>query len=344
MSSKFTIEMTSDVGQGGQAKVYKVKKPYRFEYKLGDERRSTTRAVCKKYRITSGQWTDNRGVDVETSWLHEVMILKRLSHPRIVPYLDSELTTEALYLVMPEYSMDLGKYKEYSESGAFNVIQKLNTPPDIQDTEFLLCDVAAQLFEALAYLESQMVVHCDVKLSNILIDASDKSKSSPQLVLTDFGSALSLETPSDMEFVEIPRFGTKTMVTRLFAAPETIPPGQQSDDTFTDIGRAMMNAHRQKAKFDENSLSSKVDVFSAGMTLLYYYSSDDQDFVKYLKRNDLVLDPDQIKNLPEPFLKLLNRCVVNKAKNRWSASKISSRFNTLYETGLRQITNKKGKK
>jgi serine/threonine protein kinase len=108
----------------------------------------------------------------------EVRILRKLSHPHILPLLDDGIFDSYYYLVMPY--MQRGNLRE-------RLMQGKMMP---QEAGIIL----HQLTDALAYAHKQGVIHRDIKPSNILLDTTDAC----HIYLADFGIAKILEEGSDI--------------------------------------------------------------------------------------------------------------------------------------------------
>lgn len=116
----------------------------------------------------------------------EAMITARLSHPNIVPlYEHGETAGGILYFVMGYV---------HGESLAARVRRLGRLWPN--ETRRLLGELA----DALDYSHRQGVVHCDLKLANVLIDSS-----TGRAMLADFGLAQLVETPTAADVpVDVP--------------------------------------------------------------------------------------------------------------------------------------------
>src|ERR1051325_8053841 len=99
-------------------------------------------------------------------FLREVAVLKELSHPGVVRFLDSGIAKQQRYLVMELLEgCDLAHLVK--ERGP------LAAPAAL--------DIAVQLLDALAYLHGRGLVHRGVKPANMMVDGRGRA------VLTDFG-------------------------------------------------------------------------------------------------------------------------------------------------------------
>uniref|UniRef100_A0ACD6A211 Uncharacterized protein n=1 Tax=Avena sativa TaxID=4498 RepID=A0ACD6A211_AVESA len=98
----------------------------------------------------------------------EMLLLNQLSHPNIVQYYGSELSTETLSVYL-EFVSGGSIHKLLQEYGPFG--------------EAVLRNYSAQILSGLAYLHGRKTVHRDIKGANILVDPNGDIK------LADFGMA-----------------------------------------------------------------------------------------------------------------------------------------------------------
>jgi mitogen-activated protein kinase kinase kinase 3 len=98
----------------------------------------------------------------------EMLLLNQLSHPNIVQYYGSELSTETLSVYL-EFVSGGSVHKLLQEYGPFG--------------EAVLRNYSAQILSGLAYLHGRKTVHRDIKGANILVDPNGDIK------LADFGMA-----------------------------------------------------------------------------------------------------------------------------------------------------------
>lgn len=98
----------------------------------------------------------------------EIVLLSQLSHPNIVQYYGSDLSSETLSVYL-EYVSGGSIHKLLQEYGAFG--------------EAVLRNYTAQILSGLAYLHGRNTVHRDIKGANILVDPNGDIK------LADFGMA-----------------------------------------------------------------------------------------------------------------------------------------------------------
>ncbi|XP_047091726.1 mitogen-activated protein kinase kinase kinase 3-like [Lolium rigidum] len=98
----------------------------------------------------------------------EMLLLNQLSHPNIVQYYGSELSTETLSV-----------YLEFVSGGSIHKLLQEYGPLG----ETVLRNYTAQILSGLAYLHGRKTVHRDIKGANILVDPNGDIK------LADFGMA-----------------------------------------------------------------------------------------------------------------------------------------------------------
>jgi serine/threonine protein kinase len=108
----------------------------------------------------------------------EARVLRKLSHPHILPLLDDGIFGSSYYLVMP-----------YMQRG--NLRERLMQGKMTQEEAGIILH---QLTDALAYAHTQGIIHRDIKPSNILLDTTDACHT----YLADFGIAKILEEGSDI--------------------------------------------------------------------------------------------------------------------------------------------------
>ena len=93
---------------------------------------------------------------------YEVAMLRKLSHPNIVPLLGDYIENDKGFLAVPMYESNL---KEWSGE----------------------ChDILLGVLSGLEYLKTQNIVHCDIKPENICVRLSSRG---PEGVIIDFGVA-----------------------------------------------------------------------------------------------------------------------------------------------------------
>ncbi|MEO0575264.1 MAG: tetratricopeptide repeat protein [Pseudomonadota bacterium] len=145
----------------------------------------------------------------QARFIAERQILASLNHPNIAKLIDGGVTEDGLpYIVM--------EYIEGDNIADYCAQQKL-TNDQILTMVITVCD-------ALQYAHNQLVIHRDVKPSNILVDASGAPR------LLDFGIAKLL--PSDGSDGQQTRPELRAL-TPLYASPEQI--GNQPISTAADV-------------------------------------------------------------------------------------------------------------
>lgn len=135
-------------------------------------------------------------------FLRERQILASLHHPGIARLLDAGHSTGHPYLVM-EYVNGI-RIDEFAATLALPAVVRL----------------FVKVTNAIAYAHRNLIIHCDLKPSNILIDGSGEPK------LLDFGIAKMLDAPGDTRTIE-------RILTPEFASPEQLRGYVNS--TSTDI-------------------------------------------------------------------------------------------------------------
>lgn len=139
------------------------------------------------------------GEDLTRRFLVERQILASLSHPNIARLLDAGETAEGWpYLVM-EY-VEGEPVTEYADRHTLSVRERV--------------ELSLQICRAVEYAHDRMVIHRDLKASNVLVDAHGHVK------LLDFGIAKLLDdTPSSEEPLTRPG---ERVLTPEYAAPEQL--------------------------------------------------------------------------------------------------------------------------
>ena len=156
-SKKYKV--LSHLGNGSYGKVYKA-------MNLKTENLVAIKSVKKK--------KDKEDEDKIVS--NEIDLLKRLSHPNIVKIYEFYDIKDNYYLIT-EYC----KYGELYKYYKFHFSEKQ------------ICVLFYQIFSGLIYLHENNILHGDLKLENIMVDAIEKDKISCEpyfyIKIIDFGSA-----------------------------------------------------------------------------------------------------------------------------------------------------------
>jgi tRNA A-37 threonylcarbamoyl transferase component Bud32 len=158
---RYTIER--ELGRGGMATVY-------LAHDLKHNRRVAIKALKPELAAILGP----------ERFLREIEIAAGLSHPHIVPLLDSGDAGGLLYYVMPLVE---------GESLRQRLSRERQLP--LKDALAIARDVAG----ALAYAHGRGVIHRDVKPENILVESG-------QAVVTDFGIARAVSAASGDKLTE----------------------------------------------------------------------------------------------------------------------------------------------
>ena len=166
------------IGEGGMATVY-----------LAHEEKHDRAVVFKVLKPEMCAWLGGK------RFRDEIQILARLSHPHIVPLIDSGDAEGVLYYVMPYLGGET--LRDLMTSG----------PLSVRDALVILNDIAA----ALAHAHSMGLVHRDLKPANVLCVSG-------HAYLMDFGIAKPQpHLPSDNETIEGFAIGTPA-----YMAPEHV--------------------------------------------------------------------------------------------------------------------------
>ena len=171
---------------------------------------------------------------------NELQIMKAISHPNVVQYVEYQDFGQHLYIIM-EF-VPCGDLQHYLTNYGHL-------------TEPLAKIMSFQVFDALAYLHKKKITHRDIKPDNILL--ADMSSANFTVKLSDFG--LSKVVNNDETFL-------KTFCgTLLYCAPEVFP---QYDLQSTNQGKKRPRRGNSMAhKF--HSYSQSVDVWSYGAVLWF---------------------------------------------------------------------------
>jgi serine/threonine-protein kinase len=174
-------EITGELGRGGMATVY-----------LATDRRLNRPVAIKVLRpgIARGLGADR--------FLREIEIVSRLSHPHILPLLDSGGSGEFLWYAMP-----------YVEGNTLRLLLERERRLSIEQA----LKIAADLATALSWAHAHDIVHRDIKPENILLQDD-------QAILTDFGLARAIQIASGQQLTS----SGLLMGTPCYMSPEQADP------------------------------------------------------------------------------------------------------------------------
>jgi serine/threonine protein kinase len=172
---------------------------------------------------------------------NELQIMKAISHPNVVQYVEYQDQGHYLYIIM-----------EFVPCG--DLQQYLNNYGSL--LEPLAKTMSAQVFDALSYLHKKKITHRDIKPDNILL--ADLDPANFTIKLSDFG--LSKVVSNDETFL-------KTFCgTLLYCAPEVFP---QYDMQTPRQGRKRARRGNSMGPQKFHSYSQSVDIWSYGAVLWF---------------------------------------------------------------------------
>lgn len=172
---------------------------------------------------------------------NELQIMKAISHPNVVQYVEYQDIGQYLYIIM-EF-VPCGDLQQYLVNYG-NLIEPLAKI------------MSAQVFDALNYLHKKKITHRDIKPDNILLANLDSSNFT--IKLSDFG--LSKVVSNDETFL-------KTFCgTLLYCAPEVFP---QYDNQSPRQGRKRPRRGNSMVPQKFHSYSQSVDIWSYGAVLWF---------------------------------------------------------------------------
>jgi hypothetical protein len=174
-------EITAMIGAGGMGKVY-------LATSLNRQERVAIKVVEAQSPI---------GNEALARFQREIKILKKLTHERIVAFIDHGVVQNGYYFTMPFY-----------ERGNLAQWVKRRGQPKLK----AILRIMAEVLDGLAYAHSESVVHRDIKPQNVLWGDDG------QVVIADFGLAKCIEAHN---LWDITKSGT-ALGTAGFMAPEQI--------------------------------------------------------------------------------------------------------------------------
>ena len=187
-------EIRETLGWGGMGAVYLADR--------ADKQFKKTVALKVLPQITDDRATRDR-------FIEERQILAGLEHPSIARLIDGGVTD----LGQPYFALE---YVDGKLSSAF---------ADDEDTTLSdVLDVFHQVCEAVAYAHARLLVHCDIKPSNVLVDAEKRAR------LIDFGIA---RVVAQSGVPRLPADYLETPLTKNYASPELLR--GEAVDASTDV-------------------------------------------------------------------------------------------------------------
>ncbi|KAF2146467.1 uncharacterized protein K452DRAFT_65976 [Aplosporella prunicola CBS 121167] len=217
-NGKPDYNVVDQLGKGAFATVYKLATAM-------DGRLLAAKELEKKRFIKNGK--------MDQKLDNEMKIMKDLSHPHIVQYIDYRDQGNYLYIIM-EY-VPFGDLSKLLDHGNLD--------------EYSARRMACQILSSLAYLHSKQITHRDIKPDNILI----ASEQPLNVKLSDFG--LSKVVSNNETFL-------KTFCgTLLYCAPEVFP-------HYDNYERGTKRRRHESGK-KYHSYSQSVDIWSFGAVLWY---------------------------------------------------------------------------
>jgi serine/threonine protein kinase len=208
--------------------------------------------------------------DAVQRFLREARVGARLAHPNICRILDAGQEGGETYMVM-----------EYLEGQSLREVIRRRHPLPID----LVCRLGLQLFEALKYLESENVVHRDIKPGNLMVCADDHLKLLDLGLVKDIGPRDSCQTSSGV-----------VMGTPAYMPPEQVRGASQ--------------------------VTSRADLYAAGATLFEMTTGSvpyEGHFAQLLVQvlHDPVPDPRSRRpDLPEPLAGLIEALLAKEPEAR----------------------------
>jgi eukaryotic-like serine/threonine-protein kinase len=175
-----------EIGRGGMAIVY-----------LATDRRHHRQVAIKVLRPEIARCL---GAD---RFLREVEIVSGLTHPHILPLLDSGGSGELLWYIMP-----------YVEGDTLRLLLQRERRLPIEQ----VLQIAADLASALSWAHTHDIVHRDIKPENILLEGG-------QAVISDFGLARAVRIAAGEELTD----SGLILGTPSYMSPEQAQPGEVID-------------------------------------------------------------------------------------------------------------------
>ena len=183
-------QVEREIGRGGMAMVY-------LAHDVKHDRKVAIKVLRSEVAATLGA----------ERFLDEIRTTARLTHPHIVPLLDSGSVDGVPYYVMP-----------YVAGETLRAMLDRSGPLPVND----VVRFAGELASALTYAHEQGIVHLDVKPENILIESG-------QAVVADFGVSRAIATAMSSPLAE-----TSTQPTLVLGSPAYMSPEQALGESRMD--------------------------------------------------------------------------------------------------------------
>jgi len=251
------------LGIGAYGKVFKVKNIHTSQFRA-------LKVIDKNIesKLTLNQISD------------ELKLLKNLDHPNIIQVYES-------------FEDDLHFFIVSELCGEGDLLTKLNKVQHF--TECQAKYIIKQILSALAYIHNKNIVHCDIKLENIMVEETIQDVENKQInfevKLIDFGCARFLIANQSKKMTEI-------VGTSLYLAPEVI-----------------------SGDHDE-----KCDIWSVGIILYTLLTSEypfsgcnDKDIFEKILKGDINYNNEGLNKVSSEGIKLLKKLLTVDSKQRISA-------------------------
>ncbi len=190
-------DVVSTLGRGGMGVVYRVR----------------DRESHQEYALKTLPDMVRSGSQTKARFQREISSVRRLNHPAMVQYVDSEMTEESSYLVMP-------------------IIQGIDVGSLVSNGKSLMLaevsEIVRQAAIGLHAAHEQMIIHRDVKPSNLMLTLSPDGH--VQVKILDFGVAISRGLDCDSTLTE----EGQTLGTLDYMSPEQLS-NSHHVDCSTDI-------------------------------------------------------------------------------------------------------------
>ena len=162
-------EVLSRLGHGGMGVVYLVR----------------DRESLQEYALKTLPDMGRAGSQTKARFQREIGNVRRLNHPSLVQCVDSHVTEEMSYLVMPViHGIDIGSLLSGGKS------------LPLADVSEIVCQTAIGLSAA----HEQMIIHRDVKPSNLMLTFTDSGH--VQVKILDFGVSMNRGLQSESTLTE----------------------------------------------------------------------------------------------------------------------------------------------